>query len=571
MPKLGTWIPLVALLALASSLPFELDQPLAVIGPLAITNVELLLALALGLAFTAAPPAQWVRPGRAWWALLLFGGWLLLSALLAPQFAGNALKASLRLLTGVALAVAVWQIVRQPRHGRLVALALLGGGLLAAGIGWWEIQHGELGWVALFRGRITRVGPFARLTGPFDYANQTAMFIEATLPFIVAGGWHIYHSAWSRWAKIPLLMGVGVTAVGYLHTSVLTLSRASFATIVIVCLLVAVWLAIPRTAHGRQMALWWLGLGVLAAVITLGQTLLSNQMRLRLQGGNVDEWYKAEVIAPATLTIATHSVLDVPVTITNNGSFAWHSEGQNPIQLGARWFNAAGEPIYAELRWPFSRPVEAGETVQLRLPLPAPPEAGTHELRWDVVHENVAWFGDRSGRVAITQVTAVTSAGQVDAPATATAVGERQQLAAPPTTVPSRTTLWRLGLAMVRERPWLGIGFDNFRLTYGARLDSANFDDTVHTNNFYLEMLVSVGLLGGGAFLFWLGALVVDVLQTLHQPDVSIWQAAVGAGLLAFLVHGLLDFFLLFNATGLLFWLLVGLWVSEKQLHAYRI
>jgi len=38
----------------------------------------------------------------------------------------------------------------------------------------------------------------------------------------------------------------------------------------------------------------------------------------------------------------------------------------------------------------------------------------------------------------------------------------------------------------------------------------------------------------------------------------------VGAGLLAYLIHGMLDYFLLFNATGLLFWLLLGLWLALR-------
>jgi O-antigen ligase len=126
---------------------------------------------------------------------------------------------------------------------------------------------------------------------------------------------------------------------------------------------------------------------------------------------------------------------------------------------------------------------------------------------------------------------------------------------------------WR----MIGERPLLGIGLDNFRLVYGERLDSPYFDKTVHTNNFYLELLVSLGLIGTVPFLIWLAALLIDVLRTLRRPDVTMWQAALAAGLLAFVVHGLFDFFLLFNVTGLLFWLLVGLWLGEKRHHAHRI
>jgi hypothetical protein len=69
-------------------------------------------------------------------------------------------------------------------------------------------------------------------------------------------------------------------------------------------------------------------------------------------------------------------------------------------------------------------------------------------------------------------------------------------------------------------------------------------------------------------FLVWLGLLAADIAQKLRQPrqaGVMVEQAAVAAGLFAFLIHGLLDYFLAFNATALLFWLLVGLWVSLRQ------
>jgi hypothetical protein len=60
--------------------------------------------------------------------------------------------------------------------------------------------------------------------------------------------------------------------------------------------------------------------------------------------------------------------------------------------------------------------------------------------------------------------------------------------------------------------------------------------------------------------------MVLDIWRTLRESPVSIWQMAVAAGILAFFIHGLLDYFLLFNATALLFWILIGLWFSLKNI-----
>ena len=89
----------VALLLLAVALPFELERPWLPLGPLALTNVELLLAAVLGLAAVAGPVAGEPRLPRLWLALgLWFLAALLLSSALSPESRGNAFKATLRTL-----------------------------------------------------------------------------------------------------------------------------------------------------------------------------------------------------------------------------------------------------------------------------------------------------------------------------------------------------------------------------------------------------------------------------------------------------------------------------------------
>lgn len=563
---------LAPLVLLALSLPFELDVPLWQVGPLAITNVEVLLFLTLAAAAVSFFHArQFGHLNRYHWWLPVFTGVMLLSTAAAPQLQGNALKASLRLVSGMLLALAVAQLVRRPRDSRLVGYALLTGGLIAAFTGMWEISQSPLAWADLFRSHITRVGSYWRLTGTLDYANQMAMYIEATLPFLVAAAWFVGRSGWSRRVKYPLLSVLLVLALFYVQAGVLTLSRASFATIILVCLLLAFWLAVRQPAESRKMALAWVGLAGLTAVLTAGNALLNDSMRLRLQGGNVDEWYQASIIAPTTLVMAGGDTLEAPISVTNEGALVWRSQGANPVQLGARWISEEGEAVDAELRWPFPDPVRPQETVQINVHLTAPRIAGRYELRWDVVEEHVTWFGTKSGRFATSRVTVVAGAEQAEPAEPAAAGGDDRAAWAYAGPVPNRTTLWLAGLQMIRERPLFGIGMDNFRLTYGERLDLPWFDNSVHVNNFYLEMVISVGVIGALFFFLWLGGLVIDLARTLRRPDKSMWQVAVAAGLLAFLIHGFLDFFLLFNATGLLFWFLVGLWCSEKKWYAHRI
>ena len=64
-----------AALLLAAVLPFELERPLLPLGPLVLTNVEVLLAGVLALALLAGPVDGGPRLPRLWLAL---GLWLAL-------------------------------------------------------------------------------------------------------------------------------------------------------------------------------------------------------------------------------------------------------------------------------------------------------------------------------------------------------------------------------------------------------------------------------------------------------------------------------------------------------------
>ncbi len=111
----------------------------------------------------------------------------------------------------------------------------------------------------------------------------------------------------------------------------------------------------------------------------------------------------------------------------------------------------------------------------------------------------------------------------------------------------------------------LGIGLDNFRLVYGRLLQADSWNDTIHTNNWYLEFLVGGGLLAALPFFAWLAWEGRVAWSQLRQRPVDPWQVAIVASLLTFFSHGMVDFFLLFNSTGLLFWLLVGCWWHSQH------
>ena len=89
------------------------------------------------------------------------------------------------------------------------------------------------------------------------------------------------------------------------------------------------------------------------------------------------------------------------------------------------------------------------------------------------------------------------------------------------------------------------------------------WDERIQANNLYLEILTDVGVIGFTAFLWMtLGALVTAIRAGKDRP--AYWLVGIGLGVAAFLVHGLLDSFLAFTPTAILFWVFLGILGAQK-------
>jgi putative inorganic carbon (hco3(-)) transporter len=137
--------------------------------------------------------------------------------------------------------------------------------------------------------------------------------------------------------------------------------------------------------------------------------------------------------------------------------------------------------------------------------------------------------------------------------------------------------LWTAALRMLGERPWLGVGPDNFRLRYGPYVGLPQADRRVHTNNMYLELLVGGGLVAGAAMV-WLSwralALLLAVMQQAAGDDIGTIAAGAVAAVTAVALHGLVDSFLSFTATYAVMAISIGLLLAcgrMAEAHAHRV
>ena len=171
-----------ALIATAAALPFELRATLPV-GPLRLSSLEIFLYVTLALwgASQLADPIARRRllQVRRWPNVLraaaLLGGVLLLSAAAAPELRGPAFKFALRSLSGVALAFAAADLLRDAGLSRRVFLALMLGMWVAACAVQIEVRSsGMPGWLRPFHEQTFHALGQPRGSGPFQFPNIAA-------------------------------------------------------------------------------------------------------------------------------------------------------------------------------------------------------------------------------------------------------------------------------------------------------------------------------------------------------------------------------------------------------------
>ena len=81
------------------------------------------------------------------------------------------------------------------------------------------------------------------------------------------------------------------------------------------------------------------------------------------------------------------------VRLENAGSAAWHSRGQEGVQLAYHWLDPLGNPIVWDgVRAPLPRTVEPGEDLVLDVTVVAPRPQGSYRLAFDLVEEYRFWF-----------------------------------------------------------------------------------------------------------------------------------------------------------------------------------
>jgi O-antigen ligase len=544
--------------------PFERPLPGAIFG-FTLTTLELSVAAALAASAIAVmrdPSAlQWRTPITI--PVLAVFACALVSSIAAPEFRGNALRCTGRFAAAILLFIATANAVASVRFARQLVAVLLGAAAIVGTIAVLELAQVPfvLDGLTFFRPGFHVVGGQLRATSTLFYPTITSMYLEVV--FALGLIWIAPHPS----AQSPRGAGHGSSRLAFAALVltgagiVATFTRAGLITMAMSLLTYGSILYLKQRSWSRTHT----RLAALAAIlVTLVMVSRSPQMLVtRMSNELSQDWYGASYEVPRTLTLRPDSFNEVPVTLSNRGWLTWQSSDVPPFALSYHWLSVDTEEvvIYDGLRTSFPQPVEPGDEIQLRARVRAPGYPGTYLLVWDVVQEHRTWLslqGVFPGR------TIATVAGEAVTPPLPT----RGRMPAATMRTP-RSALWSTALDMSRDHPVLGIGPDNYRLTYGPRLGMATWDTRVHTNNTYLEVLVGMGAIGFAA-LVWLSIAAARstlALVASAGPDTVSFVAATTAASLAIAAHGVVDSFLTFTSTYVVFALAAGL----HYRHAHRV
>ncbi len=556
----------LALSALALILPFELRTPwLSIGGAFVMTDVELVAAAVLllwGLSLIVERRLPRIGVTGAW-AVVALAGAMLLSAALAPTDKEAALKFSLRSMTGMAVFFAAVDLLRTQSQRRPVLIALTAGAAISATLGLLEGLGvpAVSGILSAFRTGPSRIGGFLRTSGTFEYANIAAMFWEAVLPLALV----TVASSQGSWVRKPapdhrpLITALCLLALGILGEAlILTFSRAAW--IGAATALAAVTLAAWRRGD-RSLVRYALAVGGVIALLGVGTYAATPVMAARIRSENDSAWYRVTYASPASITLVAGELSQITVTVRNESVITWPAAGPQRVALSYHLFAPDTRNViqFEGARTYLTDDLPPGQAVTLGAWIFAPRAPGRYSLMWDMVQENTIWFSQKAGDAALIPLE-VTAAGATGQPARQPASGQRLT----GFTQPSRLMLWSIAWQLFREQPLLGIGPDNFRHRYGPYTGSDKWDDRIHTNNMFIEAFVNLGVIGGTIFLIVIGMGLIWPLRAVGSgPGAGGSNTILAIGLLgaivAFATHGLVDYFLEFTPTYLLFWLVLGL------------
>jgi putative inorganic carbon (HCO3(-)) transporter len=130
-----------------------------------------------------------------------------------------------------------------------------------------------------------------------------------------------------------------------------------------------------------------------------------------------------------------------------------------------------------------------------------------------------------------------------------------------------REEIWASALAMIRHRPWTGVGLNAFPVVANASYPLRSFApqevlELTHSHNAFLQVAVDLGIPGLVAYvaiLFGFAGAAYSVCRQCQSRRLRAIAVGLACGMLGYHVYGLTDCMTLGAKPGLLIWVMWGL------------
>ncbi len=513
-------------------------------------------------------------PGRLLAAIALFVLVQSLAAIFASEFRGNAIKAAMKTGLGAFLAIAAADLVacfhpRKPERSdpvRTSMLALSMSGAVAAVLGLGELAGIDLfgNIVHLFQRSQYFLGDRIRFLSTMEHPNTAGSLLSAALCASLALA--VFPNPGRRGQH--RIVWLGLAAVQGLAL-MLTFSRGAIASTILAILFASLVFRRHIGESDKRMVMAACCIAVLVGMpgLYLARRGLENtgviaKTRMAVWGLRAAE--EVRYLLPG------HTYRET-IAIENTSPLHWRARD---CGVGYKWHSLSTDRTESLVTAAaFTDAVAPGQRVEIPVSLATPSGLGEYFLIWFVVCRN-----GETRELKDSYSPGILCLIGPDGPASPKVMSgragryvaairdERRQLDR--TRTPGRSDLWRAALRMVSQRPLLGRGPDSFRLLKSRHMDFPTWDETILANNLCLEILSGSGILGLGSLLWLLwefGRVLAAKLMLACSPAEQISAYFGAMYFAAFILHGLVDYFLKFTPTFLLFWLLLGMLCAEGR------
>jgi hypothetical protein len=508
---------LILAVVLTAQIPFEFRYTL-----FGLTNLQWTV-VAFALAGIPLLIENWKRLAndRLVQAAALFVATQWAAAFYAPEFRYNASKAAVRFTAGWMILAVVRTLGNSDRIYRVWAIA----SVAAAAYG--LVEYAGLGTPWLFRNEEFYIGQAHRLSGSFEYPNTAAAYYAMSLPIVY---WTVFRPV-LKWVLLFLLW----------CALILTFSKGALVAVSLVML-----------AAGLRVAPKVFGVGATAYALLLPM----NPYMFEWIYGPGRNPVGAEYKMPWNkLQQQPDSSDSVSLQIRNTGFRRWRSQGVGKVGLAYRWLNVESgkfSPVHTIVT-PLPHDIEPGQTADVQAAFQTPATPGNYLLALELFSHDFDWFSRKGLWPALVEAdirpSVARSVANGDLSKWDHLGGDSGTLTA---SVP-RSRLWGAAIRMFLDHPF-GVGPDNFRLEYGRYLGVPRSDTNIHSNNLYLELLVGSGVFGFVSF----GLILLAVRW---RREAACFAVAV------FLIHGLVDVFLMTTPIYSAFWILLAFHWKHKEAH----